>query len=101
MPVHDDVVERAVGDGGGKSGARLRLGAALEAAEDGHVAGLQVGRGVRRDEAQHDVRELRRSWRPWWPSLAWMLAMSQLSSIHDCGREHAGSWSSWPSRSLT
>ena len=38
-------------------GARMRLDAALEAAEDGHVAGLQVRSAVRRDEAQHDVRE--------------------------------------------
>ena len=52
--VHDHVVERAVEDGAGKSGAH----AALEAAEDGHVAGLQERRAVLRDEAQHDVREL-------------------------------------------
>ena len=38
----------------GKSGARLRLDAALEAAEDGHVAGVQVRRAVRREEAQYD-----------------------------------------------
>ena len=50
-------LEGAVDDGAGKRGARLRLDAALEAAEDGHVAGLQVRRAVRRDEAQHDVRE--------------------------------------------
>ena len=37
-PVHDHVVERAVDDGAGKSGARLRLDAALVAAEDGHVS---------------------------------------------------------------
>ena len=42
--VHDHVVERA----------------ALEAAEDGHVAGPQVRSAVRRVDAQHDVRELRR-----------------------------------------
>ena len=41
----------------GKSGARLRLDAALEAAEDGHVAGLQVRRASWRDEAERDVRE--------------------------------------------
>ena len=58
-PVHDHVVERAVEDGAGKSGARLRLDAALEAAEDGHVTRLQVRSAVRLDEAQHDVRELR------------------------------------------
>ena len=57
--VHDDVVGRAAEDGAGKSGARLRLDAALEAAEDSHVAGLLVGRAVRRDEAQYVVREFR------------------------------------------
>ena len=56
MP-HDHVVERAVDDGAGKPGARLRLDAALEAVEDGHVAGLQVRRASWWDEAQHDVRE--------------------------------------------
>ena len=53
--VHDHVVERAVEDGAGKSGARLRLDAALEAAEDGHVAWLQVGRASWRGQAQYDV----------------------------------------------
>ena len=37
--------------------SRLRLDAALEAAEDGHVAGLQVRSALWREEAQHDVRE--------------------------------------------
>ena len=37
----------------------MRLDAALEAAEDGHVAGLQVRRASWREEAQHDVRERR------------------------------------------
>ena len=46
-------------DGASKSGARLRLDAALEGVEDCHVAGLQVRRAVRRDEAQYDVRKLR------------------------------------------
>ena len=55
--VQCQAVEGAVKDGAGKSGARLRLDAALEAAEDGHVAGLQVRRASWRDEAQHDVRE--------------------------------------------
>ena len=55
--VHGQAFEGAIEDGAGKRGARLRLDAALEAAEDGHVAGLQVRRAVRRDEAQHDVRE--------------------------------------------
>ena len=41
----------------GKSGARLRLDAALETVEDGHVARLQVERASWRDEAQHDERE--------------------------------------------
>ena len=36
-------------DGAGKSGARLRLDAALEPAEDGHVAGLQVRRASWRE----------------------------------------------------
>ena len=56
--VHHDVVDRAIEDGAGKSGARLRLEAALEAAEDGHVAGLRVRSASWRDEAQYDVREL-------------------------------------------
>ena len=43
----------------GKSSARLRLDAALEAEEDGTLAWLQEGRAVQRDEAQYDVRELR------------------------------------------
>ena len=47
----------AIEDGAGKSGARMRLDAALEAAEDGHVAGLQVRRASWWDEAQHGVRE--------------------------------------------
>ena len=61
---------------------RLPLDAALEAAEDGHVAGLKVRRALWREEAQHDVRESG-------PhggrvaSLAWTLAMSQ-RMIHDC-----------------
>ena len=50
-------VEGATEDGAGKSGARLRLDAALEAAEDCQVAGLQVRRAVRRDKAQCDVWE--------------------------------------------
>ena len=57
--VHGQAFERAVDDGAGKHGACLSLDAALEAAEDGHVAGLQVRRAVRRDEAQHDVWERR------------------------------------------
>ena len=40
--VHGQAFQGAIEDGAGKSGARLRLDAALEAAEDGHVAGLQV-----------------------------------------------------------
>ena len=55
--VHGQAFEGAIEHRAGKSGARLRLDAALETAEDGHVAGLQVRRAVRRDEAQHDVRE--------------------------------------------
>ena len=35
----------------------MRLDAALEAAENGHVAGLQVGRTSWREEAQYDVWE--------------------------------------------
>ena len=34
--------------------------AAHSAAEDGQIAWLQVGRAVGRDDAQHDVKELRR-----------------------------------------
>ena len=56
--VHGRAFERAVDDGAGTSGARLRPDAALEASEDGHVAGLQVGRALWREEAQYDVREL-------------------------------------------
>ena len=41
------------------SGARLRLDAALEAAEDGQIAGLQVRSASWRDEAQYDVWERR------------------------------------------
>ena len=55
--VHGQAVEGAVKDGAGKRGARLRLDAALEASEDGHVAGLEVGRASWREEAQHDARE--------------------------------------------
>ena len=57
--------------GAGKSGARLRLAAALEAAEDGHVAGRQGRRAVRLDEAQNDMRGTSPAWRPWWP-IAWI-----------------------------
>ena len=55
--VHGQAIEGAIEDGAGKRGARLRLDAALEAAEDGHVAGLKVRRALRREEAQHDVWE--------------------------------------------
>ena len=55
--VHAQAFEGAIDDGAGKSGARLRLDAALEAAEDGHVAGLQVRSASWRDEAQYDVWE--------------------------------------------
>ena len=72
---HYDVVESAVEDRASLRRRRLRMGAALEAAEDGHVAWLHVKRASWRDEAQHDVS-------PGWPLLA-------------------GSWSSLPSRSLT
>ena len=55
--VHGQAFEGAVEDGAGKRGARLRLDAALEAAEDGHVTGLQIRRASWREEAQHDVWE--------------------------------------------
>ena len=55
--VHGQAFEGAIEDGAGKSGARLRLDAALEAADDGHVAGLQVRSASWRDEAQYDVWE--------------------------------------------
>ena len=55
--VHCQAFEGAIEDGAGKSGARLRLDAAREASEDGHVAVLQVRCATWRDEAQHDVRE--------------------------------------------
>ena len=57
--VHGQAFEGAIDHGAGKSGARLSLDAVLDAAEDGHVARLQIRRAVRRDEAQHDVRERR------------------------------------------
>ena len=53
--VHDQAFKGAIEDGAGKSGAHLRLDAALEAPEDGHVAGLQVRHTSWWDEAQHDV----------------------------------------------
>ena len=90
--VHDHVVERAVDDGAGKRGARLRLDAAL-----GHVAGLPKRSAVRRDE--HDVKELRRH-----GDHGGLLAMTQ-RRIHDCPSllgfmpRAARSWSSMPSRS--
>ena len=55
--VHGQAFEGVIEDGAGKSGARLRLNAALESEEDGHVAGLQVRRASWWDEAQHDVRK--------------------------------------------
>ena len=55
--VQRQAVEGTIKDGAGKSGARLRLDAALEAAEDGHVARLQVRRASWREECEHDVRE--------------------------------------------
>ena len=55
--VHGQAFEGVIEDGAGKSGARLRLDAALEAAEDGHVAGVHEGRASWREEAQHDVKE--------------------------------------------
>ena len=72
--VHHDVVERAVDDGAGKICAFVRLDAALEAAEDGHVA---VRGAVRRDEAKHDVREV-----PWtfWFQAAFRMFFHELIS---------------------
>ena len=55
--VHGQSFEGAIEDGAGKTGARLRLDAALEAAETGHVAGLQVRRASWREECEHYVRE--------------------------------------------
>ena len=54
---HGQAFEGAIEDGAGKSGARLRLDAALEAAEDGHVVGLQKRSASWREEAQCDVWE--------------------------------------------
>ena len=54
----------------------LRLDAALEAAEDGHVAGLRVGRvSTTRGNVARMAAKV--------ASLAWMLAMSQ-RRIHAC-----------------
>ena len=50
-------------------------------AEDGHVAGLQVGRASWWDEAQYDVNFSFMTVIV--PSLAWMLAVSQ-RRIHAC-----------------
>ena len=58
---HGQAFERVVEDGAGKSGARLRLDAALEAAEDGHVVGLQERRASWREECEYDVWESARS----------------------------------------
>ena len=55
--VHGQAFEGVIEDGAGKSGARRRLDAALQAAEDGHVEGLQVRSASWRDEAQYDVWE--------------------------------------------
>ena len=55
--VHGQVFEGVIDDGAGQCRCRMRLDAVLEAAEDGHVAGLHVRRASWRDEAQHDVRE--------------------------------------------
>ena len=55
--VHGQAFEGAIEDGAGKSGVRLRLDAALEAAEDGHAAGLKARSASWRDEAQYDVWE--------------------------------------------
>ena len=54
--VHGQAFEGAVEDRAGKRRGRLLLNEALEAAEDGHVAGLKVRRALWREEAQHDVR---------------------------------------------
>ena len=55
--VHGQANEGAIEDEAGKSGVRLCLEAALEAVEDGHVAGLKVRRALWREDAQHNVRE--------------------------------------------
>ena len=55
--VRGQAFEGVVKDGAAKRGARLPLDAALEAAEDGHVAGLKVRRALWLEDAQHDVRE--------------------------------------------
>ena len=52
------IVENTVEDRAGQRRGRLRLDAALEAAEDGHVAGLQVRSGSWWIEAQQDMREI-------------------------------------------
>ena len=57
----------AVNDGAGKRRGRLRLDAALEAAEDSHVAGLQVRRVLWRGESTARREGKRPSWRPGWP----------------------------------
>ena len=79
--VHGQAVEGAVKDGAGKRGARLRLDAALEAAEDGHVAVLQVRRASWREECDHDVRESGPHGGPCLSLLAWV------QHVVECGRE--------------
>ena len=56
--VHDHVVEFTVEERAGQRRGRLRLDAALEAAEEGHVAGLQVRSASWSAEAQPDMREI-------------------------------------------
>ena len=102
--VHGQAFEGAIEDGAGKSGTRLRLDAALEAAEDGHVAGLQVRSASWRDEAQYDVWGKRPSWRPGW--LRWrgcwpcpregstIVLLCLGSSRRPDWQRAAGSWSS-------
>ena len=80
--VHSQPFERAIEDGTDKSGARLRLDAALEAAEDGHTAGLQVRSASRRDEAESTCGKAA-FLAARVASLAWLLAMPQ-RRIHDC-----------------
>ena len=74
-------VEGAIKDRAGKSGARLRLDAALEAAEDGHVAGLQVRRASWREDLRARREGKRFAWLSVWPR--WR-GRWPCPRIHDC-----------------
>ena len=103
--VHGQAFERAVNDGAGKSGARVRLDAALEAAEDGQIAGLQVrSASWRRVGTSPAWRSRWSRWRGCWPCPreGSTIVLPCPGSSRSSGRPGvARSWSSLPSRSRT